>query len=196
MGNGTLNKLDSFFRRHLLIASFICLSILIHILTLPIHIESYVEVIKKSFFEFIFQIIFLSILNIFPILFISLFLCFSVSFKYTSEPSLTLRQSFYISLISNFVFFFFLNIVFILLKADVAPITSFLIISATSFIYSLLFAIFFSWFGNVPSYIIIFRYKIDIGKYDSAAIVIFLNLLVTTLMCLFSFAHIILHFRM
>jgi hypothetical protein len=76
------------------------------------------------------------------------------------------------------------------------PINAFLIIGATSFVYSLFFASFFSWFGNVPSYIIIFRYRIDIGKYDSAAIVIFLNLLANTLMCLFSWAHIILHIRM
>jgi len=178
------------------LASFICLSILIHILTLPIHIESLIEELKKSLFDFVTSVILLSILNIIPIFLISLFLFLSISFKYTSEPSLTLRQSFYISLISNFVFISFLNIVFLLVMAGYTPITSFIIIGAASFAYSFLFASFFSWFGNVPSYIILFRYKIDIGKYDSAAIVIFLNLFVNTLMCLFSYAHIILHFSM
>jgi hypothetical protein len=89
-----------------------------------------------------------------------------------------------------------LNSIFLGVMTGNVPINAFLIIGATSFVYSFLFASFFSWFGNVPSYIILFRYKIDIGKYDSAAIVIFLNLLVNTLMCLFSWAHIILHISM
>ena len=196
MGNDSLNKLDSFFRRHLLIASFICLSILIHILTLPIHIKLLIEQLKQSLLTVIATLIYLSVLNIIPILFISLFLYLSISFERTPKPSLTLRQTFFISLISNFIIIFFLYSIFWAFIAEATPIYYYLILGATSFVYSFLFASFFSWFGNTPNYITIFRYKIDIGKYDSAAIVLFFNLLVNTLMCLFSWAHILLHISM
>ena len=196
MGNDTLKKIDSFFRRHLLFASFICLSILIHILTLPIHAGGYIEILKESFLWFIPQIIFLSLLNSLPIFIISLILCLSISFEYTPKPSLTLRQTFYLSLISNFIFISLLGCILVSVMGGNVPIAGFLIIVAVSFVYSLGFASFITWFGNAPSYLILFKYKLDIGKYDSAAIIILLNLLVNTLMCILSWANIILHFRM
>jgi hypothetical protein len=198
MKYNAINKIDLFLRRHMLLASFVCLTILIHVLTLPIHIEEILDQERGFFFDVVVTYFFLTILNAIPILLLSFFLYKSMNFKYSSEPNLTLRKTFYISLFSNFILINLMYFVFFLLlgggEIDTSLIRYLIYVILTACAYSLLFAAFFSWFGDVPNYIIVFKTRIIFNKFDSVVMIIFLNCLVNILMCLFSFAHIILHF--
>jgi amino acid permease len=98
-----INKIDLYLRRHMLFASFICLIILIHVLTLPIHIDEFLDQVKESFFNVVASFFFLTILNAIPIFLFSFLLHISMNFQYSSEPNLTFRHTFYISLFSNFI---------------------------------------------------------------------------------------------
>jgi hypothetical protein len=200
MKYNAINKIDLYLRRHMLLASIICLTILIHVLTLPIHIDKFLDQERESIFNVVASYFYLTILNAIPILLISFLLYISLNFQYSSESNLTLRQVFYFSLFSNFILINLMYFVFFLFlgggEIDASLIRYLIIVILTACTYSLLFSAFFSWFGNVPNYIIVFRYKIIFTKFDSIAMIFFLNCLVNTPMCLFSFAHIILHFRM
>jgi hypothetical protein len=200
MNYSVINKIDLFLRRHLLMASFICLTILIHVLTLPIHIEYFLDQVKESFFNVVTSYFFLTILNAIPVFLFSFLLYLSTRFEYSSEPNLTLRQTFSISLFSNSILISFMYFLFFLFlgrgEIGVTLIRYLIFIILTACVYSLIFSAFFSWFGNVPNSILVFKYKFIFSKFDSVVMIILLNCLVNTLMCLFSFAHIILHFRM
>ena len=161
MQNNILKKIDLFLRRHLIFASFIFLSLLIHVLTLPIHIESLLEQAKKSFFILVVSLFPITILNSIPIFLFSLFLYIFIDFDFSSEPPLTARQVFLISLFSSLILTSTLFIIFFsyLGGFNIRPIQTMLSIIASSSIYSLLFAAFISWYGNVPHYISFFKYK-------------------------------------
>lgn len=155
MKSNILKKIDEFTRRHLLLCSFLCLIILSVVLNfymgyalptsslLPKVIERIIDLVVPSIIRTLF-------IGTIPIFVVSILLYHFLKKKTHTVPKLTYYKRFFLSFIPTLaiILFFSIRIAQYASTSYANPPYPYQLAILTSFVYSVIFAAFFSWLSK------------------------------------------------